>query len=206
MFDEIKVPKSYLKSLLHKGEERLLEKEHIFQTKDLDNVMDVYKVYRQRLYKLNYHFFDNFDIWDSVKDQRHTQLKEKWVFVNDDVDINFYDNVKDEKGDEYSIEFEFNFKKGRVDKRKLVTFGLETTKKERDHTNKMWDTEQQIFDFHRENSIKYRMFSFLEKILQKATNWARRRHQLPLSLRKEAYEKSGRLEKDPKALDAYMDI
>jgi len=188
MFDEIKVPKSYLKGLLDKKDEKLLEKDHIFQTKDLDNVLDLYKVYRQKLYKL---------------DRPKT---DKWIAVNDNVNINFYDNVKDKNGDEYSIEFEFVFKYGRVDKKSLISFDLLTTKKERDLIDEMWDVEQRVFDFYRENSIKYRMFSFLEKILQKATNWARRTHQLPLSLRKEAYEKSGRLKKDPKALDAYMDI
>jgi hypothetical protein len=191
MFDEIKVPRSYLKGLLNKKDERLLERDHVFQTKDLDNVMDLYKIYRQRLYKL---------------DRSNSQIKDKWVVINDNVDINFYDNAKDEKGDEYSIEFEFTFKYGRLDKKSLVSLERGTTKKQRDSIDKMWDTEQGIFNFYRENSIKYRVFSFLEKILQKTTNWARRRHRLPLSLRKEAYEKSGRLEKDPKALDVYMDI
>jgi hypothetical protein len=191
MFDEIIVPKSYLKGLLKKKDEKLLNANHTFQTKDLDNVMDLYKIYRQRLHKL---------------DRNNKTKKYKWAIVNDNVDINFYDYVKDKKGDAYSIEFEFIFKNGRLDKKSLVSLKLETTKKQRDSIDKMWDTEQEIFNFYRENSIKYRMFSFLEKILQKTTNWARRRHQLPLSLRKEAYEKSGRLKKDPKALDAYMDI
>jgi hypothetical protein len=38
------------------------------------------------------------------------------------------------------------------------------------------------------------------------TNWARRKHQLPIELRKTAYQKSGRLKKDPKSLDIYMDV
>lgn len=197
MFDEIKVPKSYLKGLLDKKDERLLEKDHVFQTKDLDNVMDLYKVYRQRLYKLDRHFSPSLT---------RSKLADKWIVVNDSVDINFYDNVEDENGDEYSIEFEFVFKSGRLDQKRLISLRISATKKERNRIEKMWDTEQVVFNFYRENSIKYRIFSFLEKALQKSTNWARRRHQLPLSLRKEAYEKSGRLKKDPKALDAYMDI
>lgn len=193
MFDEIKVPKSYLKGLLNKKDERLLERDHVFQTKDLDNVMDLYKVYRQRLYKLD-------------RSVIHAKLADKWIVVNDSVDINFYDKVEDENGDEYSIEFEFVFKSGRLDQKRLISLRISATKKERNRIEKMWDTEQVVFNFYRENSIRYRIFSFLEKVLQKLTNWARRRHQLPLSLRKEAYEKSGRLKKDPKALDAYMDI
>ena len=80
------------------------------------------------------------------------------------------------------------------------------TAKDKEEAAKMWDTEQEIFNFYRESSVKYRLFSFLEKIFSIATNWARKRHQLPLSLRKEAYEKSGRLKKDPKALDLYLDV
>ena len=53
MFDDIIVPKSYLRSLLKKEDEKLLDKNHLFQTKDLDNMMDMYKVHRQYLYKKN---------------------------------------------------------------------------------------------------------------------------------------------------------
>ena len=45
------VPKGYLRSLLNKEDEKLLDKNHLFQTKDLDNLMDLYKIYRQYLYK-----------------------------------------------------------------------------------------------------------------------------------------------------------
>ena len=53
MFDEIIVPKSYLKNLLPKGDEKLLNTKHLFQTKSLDNVMDLYKIHRQQLYRLD---------------------------------------------------------------------------------------------------------------------------------------------------------
>ena len=70
----------------------------------------------------------------------------------------------------------------------------------------MWDTEQDIFNEYRENSNSYKLYTWLEKRFQKMTNWARNKHRLPIELRKEAYEKSGRLKKDPKALDLYLDV
>ena len=69
----------------------------------------------------------------------------------------------------------------------------------------MWDIEQEILDSYRENSVKYKIFSFLEKVLQKATNWEREKHYIPFELRKQAYEKSGRLKMQPDALDLYKD-
>ena len=39
MFDEILVPKSYLRGLLKKEDEKLFNKEHLFQTKDLEKIV-----------------------------------------------------------------------------------------------------------------------------------------------------------------------
>jgi len=195
MYDDIIVPKSYLRGLLNKKHEKLFDANHTFQTKDLESLLDVYKIYRQRLYKQ-----------ERSRALGSPPKKGKWKIFNDNVDIDFYDIVKDDKGNEYFSEFSFSFKNGRLDKKELISLKVETTSKEREEADRMWDTEQQIFDFYRNNSIKYKIFSRLEKIFNKATNWARKKHQLPLSLRKEAYEKSGRLKKDPKALDVYMDV
>ena len=49
MFDEIKVPKSYLKGLLTKDQEKLLSGNN-YQTKSFENFLGQYKIYRQRLY------------------------------------------------------------------------------------------------------------------------------------------------------------
>ena len=56
------------------------------------------------------------------------------------------------------------------------------------------------------NSFKYKFFSRMERHFQKLTNWARNKHHIPLEIRKKAYEKSGRLKKDPKCLDLYKDL
>tara|TARA_R110000851_G_scaffold108634_3_gene230163 strand:+ start:876 stop:1454 length:579 start_codon:yes stop_codon:yes gene_type:complete len=189
MFDEIMVPKGYLRGLLKKEDEKMLGKNPLFQTKDLDNLMDLYKVHRQYLYKK----------------KKEALPFEEWEKVKKNVVIRFYDHLTSKYNDEYWIECEFTFKKGRVDKKELLNFRVESTKKESEETQKMWDTEQEIFDAYREHSLKYRLFSQMENRLRKMTNWARNKHSIPLEIRQEAYEKSGRLKKDPLCLDLYKD-
>jgi len=192
MFDEIIVPKSYLKSLLDKKDEKLFDTNHTFQTKDMNRSMDVYKVYRQRLYKLEINSF--------------SEKKEDWSSVNDNVDISFCDSIKDDKGNVWWSEFEFTFKKGKIDTKSKIRLNITETKKDRSETDKMCDTEQEILDAYRNRSVKYKIFAFLEKRFLKATNWARKKHSIPLPIRREAYEKSGRLKKDPDCLDVYKDV
>jgi hypothetical protein len=192
MFDEIIIPKSYLKGLLKKEDEKLFKTRPRFQTKDMHCVMDIYKVHRQRLYKLEKNNFSG--------------KQENWTSVNDNVEISFYDIVKDDKGDEWCSEFLFTFKKGRVDSKSKVQLNLETKKEVRDEVNRMWDKEQEVLDEYRGNSIKYKFFTFLEKGFQKATNWSRKKHSIPFDIRKRAYEKSGRLKKDPDCLRMHVDL
>ena len=199
MFDEIIVPKAYLKNLLHKGEERLLKTKHLFQTKDLDNVMDVYKIHRQQLYRLDR---SEFLLEEGVQ---HTKLTDKWDKIHENKVLIFYSGVKDDEENEWWFEFEFIFTYGKLDKKKLISCKIETTAKERADVSKMWDIEQNIFDEYRDNNTPYKLYTWLEKHLQKMTNWARNKHRLPIGIRREAYEKSGRLEKDPTALDLYAD-
>ena len=193
MFDDIIVPKSYLKGLLKRKHEKFFETKHIFQTKDFDNVLDLYRVHRQRLQRQD-------------RSPEIGTCAPTWENVNVNAEIEFHDLITSPKGDYYFASFKFSFVKGKLDKKELLSLELHMTSEEKEATAKMWDTEQEIFDFYRESSVKYRLFSFLEKVFSKATNWARKKHQLPLSLRKEAYEKSGRLKLDPKALDLYMDV
>ena len=197
MFDEILVPKSYLKGLLKKEDEKLFKKNHLFQTKDLENVMDLYKVHRQRLYKL-----EN----SRLLNKSENGSNEKWKLIKQDLDINFYDFICPEEGDRYSAEFEFSFIRGKLDKKKLIHFKIEQTKDEAEAVDKMWEIEQKILNGYRKTSIKYKFFSSLEKYFRKAQNWARNKHKVPLEIRREAYEKSGRLAKDPDCLDLYGDL
>ena len=186
------VPKGYLRSLLNKEDEKLLDKNHLFQTKDLDNVMDRYKIYRQYLYQLR----RSHDLGGPL---------DEWVKVKKNVTIRFCDYLQDKKGDEYELACEFTFKNGKVDKKELIQFRLQTSKEEREAIDKMWDTDQKILDAYRTTSIKYKFYARLERRFQKMTNWARKKHSIPLKVRTEAYEKSGRLAKDPECLKLYED-
>ena len=200
MFDEIVVPKSYLRNLLTKENEKLLHKDHVFQTKDFENLLDVYKVYRQRLYKR-----EREGLFESADVDGQTKLTDKWNKVHENKVLTFYDSVKDDDDNEHWFEFEFTFINGKLDKKKLVSARLETTAKERADINAMWDVEQKIFNEYRSNNFPYKFYTWLEQNLQRMTNWARKKHSLPIDVRREAYEKSGRLKKDPKALELYLD-
>ena len=191
MFDDIIVPKSYLRGVLDKKQEKLLKGNHSFQTKSLDNSLSQYKVSAQHLYKRE----RSVDMGGGI---------EKWTKIDHTGVIVFYDSVKDKKENEGWFEFRFIFDKGKLDKKELIHCRLETTKAEKDSIDKMWDTEQKIFDKYRK-CFKYRFFLKLERVFQKLTNWARKKHSIPFSLRKMAYEKSGRLEFDPDSLKLYAD-
>ena len=192
MFDNIIVPKSYLRGLLDKKQEKLLKGNHTFQTKNLDNTLSRYKVYAQRLYKLE----RSVDMGGGV---------ETWRKLDNTVVVVFYDTIKDKKENEWWFEFEFTFKKGKLDKKKAISCKILLKKEEKDRIDKMWDTEQEIFNEYRK-CFKYRFFAGVERTFLKLTNWARKQHTLPLELRRMAYEKSGRLDFDPKALELYEDI
>ncbi|SVB55326.1 uncharacterized protein METZ01_LOCUS208180 [marine metagenome] len=200
MFDEIIVPKSYLKNLLPKGDEKLLNTKHLFQTKSLDNVMDLYKIHRQQLYRLDR---SEFLLKEGIQ---HTELTDKWIKLNNGTEISFYSGVKDEKNNEYWFEFKFAFKGGKIDKKELVSNKIVSTEEERESIDAMWDKEQEIFNEYRNKNLSYKLFSWIEERFQKMTNWARKKHTLPLEIRKKAYEESGRLEKDPDALKLYSDL
>ncbi len=192
MFDNIIVPKSYLRGLLDKKQEKLLKGNHTFQTKSLDNTLSRYKIYAQRLYKLE----RSVDMGGGI---------ETWRKLDNTVVVVFYDTIKDKKENEWWFEFGFTFNKGKLDKKELISCKLETTKAKKDSIDKMWNTEQEIFNEYRK-CFKYRFFAGVERTFLKLTNWARRQHTLPLELRRMAYEKSGRLDFDPKALELYEDI
>jgi len=192
MFDDIIVPKSYLRGLLDKKQEKLLKGNHTFQTKSLDNTLSRYKVYAQRLYKLE----RSVDMGGNI---------ETWRKLDNTVVVVFYDTIKDKKENEWWFEFGFTFNKGKLDKKELINCKIETTKAKKDFIDKMWDTEQEMFDEYR-NGFKYRFFAKLESIFLKLTNWAKNKHAIPFRLRRIAYEKSGRLKFDPKSLEVYKDL
>jgi hypothetical protein len=218
MFDDIIVPKAYLKGLLSKKEEKILKASKRyggsatgcrFQTKDLENVLSTYKVYKQKLY-INDKTLWNCEPPDTEQRNESTSKKYpyekgRWKETLLTGAVVFYNGFKDEEQNEWWLEFEFTFYNGKLDKKKLISCKLETTKAKKDFVDKMWDTEKEIFEEYRKN-FKYRFFSWLERRFRKMTNWAGSKHGIPLVIRKEAYEKSGRLKEDPQSLDLYKDL
>lgn len=219
MFDNIIVPKSYLKGLLTKEQEKLLKTTKRFggsvrgvefQTKCLDNTLRKYKIYKQKL------FANDEALWncEPPKTEERTEdtpkkypyEKGRWSKVGHNGSVIFYDSIKDKDENTWWVEFDFIFKNGVVDKKELIQFQVQTTKEEKEAIDKMWDTEQEILDTHRTTSTKYKFYTWLEGRFRKMTNWARNKHSIPLEVRTEAYEKSGRLAKDPDCLKLYEDI
>ena len=219
MFDEIIVPKSYLKGLLTKEQEKLLKASSRFggsvrgiefQTKSLENCLHKYKIYKQKL------FVNDKVLWncepptteERTEDapKKYPYEKGRWEKVDHNGSVLFYDSIKDKDENTWWVEFDFVFNNGVIDKKELISFRLESTKKESEEVEKMWDIEQEILNTYRKRSLKYKFFSRMESRFQQMTNWARNKHRIPLEIRKEAYEKSGRLKKDPECLDIYKDL
>ena len=186
MFDEIIIPKSYLRGILDKKDEKLFDTYHKFQTKDFEPVhggnLDLYKLYRGQLSK--------------------RKGKNKWGKNTTTRDISFYTTFTTKDGDECWFEFEFTFVNGKLDSKKLVD-KIVTNKESQEATKVMWDIEQEIFDEHRQK-LSYRFWTKVESVCQRLTNTARNRHSIPYNIRKQAYESSGRLAKDPDALKWYL--
>ena len=197
MFDEIIIPKSYLKGVLNKKDEKLFDTYHKFQTKDFEPMhggsLDVYKLSRSQLSK-------------QVK-------KDKWKKVTVTKDITFYTSFTSKNGDECWFEFEFTFVTGKIDSKKLTDRTVTSKESQearvmgvlKETVDRMWAIEQKIFEKYREK-LSYRFWMKVEKICQKLTALARNKHSIPYELRKTAYKTSGRLAGDPDCLKLYQDI
>ena len=189
MFDEIIVPKSYLRGILDKKDESLFDTNHKFQTKDLENNLSVYKLYRKQLYK-------------SCSEKGPAKWDKMAAPCVDE--INFYDHLRDKEGNEYWFHFEFGFVNSKLDSKKLVDRTV-SSKESREAIETMWNIEQEIFSEHRQK-LSYRFWSRVERVCQRLTNMARNRHLIPYNIRKQAYKTSGRLAHDPDCLKWYKDI
>jgi len=201
MFDEIIVPKSYLKGILDKKDEKLFDTYNKFQTKDfeaLGGLGDLYKLYRGRIIKRKH------DIGNWVDGNEFKILPNQWEKVTITKEINFYSSFTTKDGDECWFEFKFKFVKGKLDSKELVD-KIVTSKESQEAIKVMWDIEQEIFDEYRQK-WSYRFWTKVERFCQKLTVTARNRHLLPYELRKTAYKASGRLLENPDCLKWYQDI
>ena len=187
MFDDIKVPVAYLRGILDKKTEKLFDDDVIFQTKSLENACFTYKVYRRQLYRAGMLKADG---WD--KD-------------NFTGPVDFYTSVKDEEETEHWFDFKFTFKDGKLDSKEFVGTYVLQTKKEKQENETMIKIEQQYFDEHRNKSL-VKFWDKLSKLFFRLSNYAQSKTQLPYEVREQSYKASGRLKRDPEALNHYKKI
>ena len=184
MFDDIKVPVSYLRGILDKKTEKLFDDDTVFQTKSLENAMFTYKVHRRQLYKSS---LLNHDLW------------EKDTFTGA---VDFYTSVKDEKETEHWFDFKFVFKAGKLDSKEFVGTHQLETKEEREKRQAMWEVEQQYFDDYKKR-FNIRIWDKIGILFTRLGTYAQSKTQIPYKVRERAYNASGRLADDPTALDQF---
>ena len=156
MFDEIIVPKSHLKGLLTKKQEKLV-KDNNYQTKSLETFLGEYKVYRQKLYVKQ-------GEWKSGKDG-------EWIKDTYTGKINFYKSFHDKDKNSWWCEYEFTFKSGVLNKKELIKFEIQETAEEALEREKLWKEEGKKRDVF-QRTVKYRFFSFLHKHLSRFSSWS----------------------------------
>jgi len=157
MFDEIKVPKSYLKGLLTKDQEKLLSGNN-YQTKSFENFLGQYKIYRQRLY---------------FKDAECSK-EEKWVRTSHSGKVNFYDSMTDQDGNEWWAEFGFLFKDGVLDKKEVVKFEMMETAEEAKRKAERFLQTSKEQDAIRA-TFKYKFFNCLSRFFYKFYSWSQKK-------------------------------
>jgi len=140
MFDDITVPKSYLKGLLTKDQEGLVV-DNDYQTKSLENFLAQYKVYRRKLY-----------IKEGLKKGG------KWIFLkNYTGEVNFYTSFLDKDENAWWSEFNFSFVNGILDKKELVKFEMQETAEEAKERAKAWTKRHAEIDAF-QKTFKYKFF------------------------------------------------
>lgn len=163
MFDDITVPKSYLKGLLTKEQEKLIV-DNDYQTKSLENFLAQYKVYRRKLY---------------IKEG--LQKGGKWIFVkNYTGEVIFYTSFLDKDENTWWSEFNFSFVDGILDKKELVKFEMQETAEQAKERAKAWTKRHAEIDaFHR--TFKYKFFEKVRAALSRLLEWVQKRTILPSS-------------------------
>jgi len=159
MFDDIIVPKSYLKGLLTKDQEKII-RGNLYQTKCLDRTLRMYKVYKQKLY---------------AQEPPPTKTeKRKWKAVDYTGEVYFYDSIKDKKGNAHWVEFRFVFLKGKLDAKYAEEFRLQQTSEEIVKQNEEWESSKEKQDKY-EATLKYKIYFSLFKVLHKLLNKVRKK-------------------------------
>ncbi len=162
MFDDITVPKSYLKSLLTKDQERLVV-DNDYQTKSLENFLAQYKVHRQKLYIKK----DGF------------KKGGKWVVLkNYTGKVNFYTSFQDKDENAWWSEFNFSFVDGVLDKKELIKFEIQETAEEAKEREKAWKKRHAEMDAF-QKTLKYKFFEKVRVVLSRILEWVQKKTMLP---------------------------
>ena len=193
MFDEIIVPKSYLKGLLTKDQEKLLKvfnryggsvRGIEFQTKCLENALLHYKIYKQTLFK------NDGSLWNCEPpdtEQRNKSTSKKypyekgrWSKVTHDGTVNFYMSLCDKDKNVWWIEFEFTFIGGVIDKKELIKFEIQETAEEAKEREEIWKKRHAEMDAF-QKTLKYKFFEKLRAALSRILEWVQKQTILPSS-------------------------
>ena len=162
MFDDITVPKSYLKSLLTKDQERLVV-DNDYQTKSLENFLAQYKVHRQKLYIKK----------DGLKKGG------KWVILkNYTGKVNFYTSFQDKDENAWWSEFYFSFVNGVLDKKELVKFEMQETAEEAKERAKAWTKRHAEIDAF-QKTFKYKFYNKIRIFLSRILEWVQQQTRMP---------------------------
>ena len=191
MFDEIIVPKSYLKGLLTKDQEKLLKvssryggsvKGIEFQTKCLENSLFHYKIYKQTLFKNDGSLWncEPPDTEQRTKDtpKKYPYEKGRWNKVTHDGTVNFYTSIYDKDQNVWWIEFEFTFVGGVIDKKELIKFEMQETAEEAEERAKAWEKRHAEMDAF-QKTFKYKFFEKLRAALSRILEWVQKKTILP---------------------------
>jgi len=164
MFDDIIVPKSYLKSLLTKEQEKLVYS-NSYQTKSLENTLNQYKIYRQKLF-VNESFLNR------------EPPKDRWIKVSYNGAVNFYASFFDKDKNACWMEFNFSFVNGILDKKELVKFEIQETAEEAEEREKAWKKRHAEIDAF-EKTFKYKFFNKIRVFLSRVLEWVQQQTILP---------------------------
>ena len=191
MFDEIIVPKSYLKGLLTKDQEKLLKvssryggsvKGIEFQTKCLENSLFHYKIYKQTLFKNDGSLWncEPPDTEQRTKDtpKKYPYEKGRWNKVTHDGTVNFYTSIYDKDQNVWWIEFEFTFVGGVIDKKELIKFEMQETAEEAKERAEAWTKRHAEIDAF-QKTFKYKFFEKLRAALSRILEWVQKKTILP---------------------------
>ena len=169
MFDDIIVPKSYLKGLLTKEQEKLI-KDNNYQTKCLENALFQYKLYSRKLY------INKKTGW--TMESEPAPEKPTYEFASYTGSVNFYNSIQDERGDFYWVEFCFTFDNGVLDKKELIKFEMQETAEEAKERAKAWTKRHAEIDAF-QRTLKYKFFEKLRAALSRILEWVQKKTILP---------------------------